>query len=93
MSVSDFSLLIYGIGLRMNTKMRRTIEKTAKNEGALKIEWVQGQTHIIARFHMPDGSVISMPVSKTGRIDEFKYKGWTRQYIRNPSKWHVRSPS
>lgn len=74
----------------MNMKTRRTIEKTAKIEGALRVEWTQGQTHFIARFHMPDGLIVSMPVSKSGRIDEFKYKGWTRQYIRNPSKWHVR---
>jgi len=77
----------------MNMKTRRTIEKTAKTEGALRVEWTQGQTHIIARFHMPGGGVVSMPVSKSGRIDEFKYKGWTRQYIRNPSKWHVRAPT
>lgn len=74
----------------MNMKTRRTIEKTAKTEGALRVEWQQGQTHLIVRFHMPDGLIVSMPVSRTGRIDEYKYRGWTRQYIRNPSKWHVR---
>lgn len=75
----------------MNPKTRRTIEQAARLEGALKIEWVRGQTHIIARFHMPDGLVVSMPVSKSTHVDEYKYKGWTRQYIRNPTKWHVRS--
>jgi hypothetical protein len=76
----------------MNAKIRRTIEQTALHEGALRIEWADGQNHYLARFHMPDGLIVPMPVSKTSRIDEFKYKGWTRQYIRNPSKWHVRVP-
>ena len=74
----------------MNMKTRRTIEKTAKTEGALRVEWTQGQTHLIARFHMPDGLIVSMPLSRGNRHDEYKYRGWTRQYIRNPSKWHVR---
>jgi hypothetical protein len=76
----------------MNAKIRRTIEQTALHEGALRIEWADGQNHHLVRFYMPSGLVVSMPVSKGSRIDEYKYKGWTRQYIRNPSKWHVRVP-
>lgn len=76
----------------MNMKLRRTIEQTAQREGALRVEWTQGQTHLIARFYMPDGLIVSMPVSKGSGVDEYKYRGWTRQYIRNPSKWHVRVP-
>lgn len=75
----------------MQTKMKRAIEQAARREGALKIEWSQGQTHDAVRFYMPDGLVVTMPISKSTRIDEYKYRGWTRQYIRNPSKWHIRS--
>jgi hypothetical protein len=76
----------------MNSKSRRAIEQTAQREGALRVEWADGQNHHLVRFHMPGGLVVSMPVSKGARIDEYKYRGWTRQYIRNPSKWHVRVP-
>lgn len=74
----------------MKTKMRRTIEQVAQHEGALRVEWVQTQSHLTARFYMPDGLVISMPLSRSSHIDDYKYKGWTRQYIRNASRWHVR---
>lgn len=76
----------------MNSKSRRAIEQAALQEGALRVVWNEGKSHHIARFYMPDDLVISMPVSKGNGIDEYKYKGWTRQYIRNPSKWHVRVP-
>ena len=59
----------------MNAKIRRTIEQTALHEGALRIEWADGQNHYLVRFYMPSGLVVSMPVSKGSRIDEYKYKG------------------
>jgi|GEM_PF-4265102 len=74
----------------MNSKMRRTIEQTAHLEGALRVEWLQTQQHLTVRFHMPDGLVVSMPISRSSRTDDYKYRGWTRQYIRNASRWHVR---
>lgn len=70
----------------MNRKTRRAIEETARAEGAIKIEWQEGRKHHLVRFHMPDGRVASMTVSAGTGNDEYKVRGWTRQFIRNPSR-------
>lgn len=75
----------------MRTKIRRAVERVAADEGALRVEWLTGNRHYIVRFYMPDGSVPTMPISKRSAEDEFKMRGWVRQYIRNPARQHSKT--
>jgi hypothetical protein len=77
----------------MTRKSRRAIEQTALAEGVTRIEWTLNRRgkHELAMLHFADGRHIIMHISRSSRDDEYKLRGWTRQYIRNQSRQPVRS--
>ena len=77
----------------MNRKNKRAIEQAATAEGVVRIEWhlhARGKHELVA-LHFADGHHITMHVSRGSQHDEYKLRGWTRQYIRNASRQPVRS--
>jgi hypothetical protein len=46
----------------MNAKIRRTIEQTALHEGALRIEWADGQNHRRVQVQGVDAAVHPQPL-------------------------------
>lgn len=70
----------------MQSKIKRAVETTAKAEGATRVEWHLGGKHDMAYMHMADGRILTMTVSKGSGNDEYKQRGWTRQFIRNAGR-------
>jgi hypothetical protein len=77
----------------MKRKNKRAIEQAAAAEGVVRIEWDlhPGGAHEMAKLYFADGRSVIMAIARGSRNDEYKLRGWTRQYIRNLSRQPLRS--